>query len=171
MYSYQTSGVQQPAAVQLLPKSQATPALGSLLERSACPALPASLCLPLVGFKTPAGFPSPAADFQVERLDLGEKLELERPYVFMGRVSGSSMTGRGIDNGDLIVINRKITPRHGQVVVAVIDNELTCKTLYKLHGIVKLLSANPEYPDIVPGDAQELTVWGVVTSVIKELPV
>lgn len=171
MYSNSVTEFRQPAAVQLLPKSQAAPALASLLERTACPALPASLCLPLVGFKTPAGFPSPAADFQVERLDLGEKLELERPYVFMGRVSGNSMTGRGIENGDLIVINRKITPRHGQVVVAVIDNELTCKTLYKLHGIVKLLSANPEYPDIVPGDAQEITVWGVVTSVIKEMPV
>lgn len=171
MTSINITAVRRPATVQFLPKERAAPTLGALLKRTDCPSIPAALSLPLVGFKTPAGFPSPAADFQVERLDLGEKLELERPYVFMGRVSGNSMTGRGIENGDLIVINRKITPRHGQVVVAVIDNELTCKTLYKLRGIVKLLSANPEYPDIVPGNAQEITIWGVVTSVIKEMPV
>jgi len=129
----------------------------------------APLAMPMVDFKTPAGFPSPAADFQVERLDLSQRLELDRPYVFMGRVSGDSMTGRGIDNGDLIVINRKVTPTHGHVVVAVIDNELTCKTLYRLHGVVKLLAANPQYPDIVPGDGQEIQVWGVVTSVVKTL--
>jgi DNA polymerase V len=127
--------------------------------------------LPLVDFKTPAGFPSPAADFEVNRVDVTQRLGLDEPHVFMGRVSGHSMTGRGIDTGDLIVVNRLIAPLHGHVVVAVIDNELTCKTLHSLRGTVKLISANPDYPDIVPGDAQEVTVWGVVTAVIKTLSV
>lgn len=129
------------------------------------------LTLPMVDFKTPAGFPSPAADFEVNRVDVSERLGLDEPHVFMGRVSGHSMTGRGIYSGDLIVVNRLITPLHGHVVVAVIDNEITCKTLYSLNGVVKLLAANAEYPDIVPGDAQEITVWGVVTAVIKTLAV
>lgn len=127
--------------------------------------------LPFADFRTPAGFPSPAADFQVDRVDLQERLELDRPYVFMARISGMSMTGVGIDDGDLIVINRKLTPRHGQIVVALIDNELTCKTLYQHDGILKLVAAHPDYPDILPRDGQEWTVWGVVTSCIKSFSV
>lgn len=130
-----------------------------------------SAAMPLVGFKAPAGFPSPSADFQVDRVDLQERLELDKPYVFLARVSGSSMTGLGIDDGDLIVVNRNLAPRHGQIVVAVIDNELTCKTLYQMDGVVKLLAANPDYPDILPKEGQEWSVWGVVTSCVKSFPV
>ena len=123
--------------------------------------------MPLVSLRTPAGFPSPAADFECDRVDLLERLEVDQPYVFLSRVRGHSMTGRGIDDGDLLVINRSITPRHGHIVVAVIDGEVTCKTLYAQGSDVRLIAAHPDYPDIVPKDGQEWTVWGVVTSCVK----
>ncbi len=131
----------------------------------------ASLAMPQVEHSTPAGFPSPAADFETHRVDLVEQMGLHQPSTFLARVRGQSMTGKGIDDGDLLVINRLIEPRHGHTVVAVIDNELTCKTLYKRGSVVKLQAANPDFPDIVPKDGQSLTVWGVVTSVIKRLVV
>lgn len=118
-------------------------------------------------FRCPAGFPSPASDFQVDRVDLPELLELDRPHVFLARTSGYSMRDRGISDGDLIVIDRKAKPLHGSIVVAVVDNEFTCKVLYRRGGLVKLLAANPDYPDIVPKEAQEIQIWGVVTSCIK----
>lgn len=131
----------------------------------------ASLSLPMVDFKTPAGFPSPAADFQVDRLALDSLLETDRPYVFMGRISGQSMSGRNIFDGDIIVINRKIEPVHGHIVVAALNGELTCKTLYRLNGIVKLVAAHPDYPDLYPREDEELVVWGVVTSCIRSFRV
>ena len=146
----------------LLP-SALGPRLGAAPERGAAPRLE----LPLVSLRTPAGFASPAADFECDRVDLLQHLELDQPYVFMARVRGQSMSGRGIDDGDLLVINRKISPRHGHIVVALIDNELTCKTLHQQGGALKLVAANPDYPDIVAREGQDLLLWGVVTSCIK----
>lgn len=123
----------------------------------------------VVDTKVPAGFPSPAADFDVNRVDLFEQMGLGRPSTFLARVKGDSMQGRGIDDGDLLVIDRALTAHHGHTVVAVLDGELTCKTLYKRAGIVKLLAANPSYPDFVVKEGQSLTLWGVVTNVVKRL--
>ncbi len=129
----------------------------------------ASLVMPRLEFNTPAGFPSPAADFQHERVDLVEHMGLDRPHTFIARVRGVSMTGKGIDDGDLIVVNRKLTPRHGHTVVAVIDNELTVKTLYRHRGVTRLVAANPDYPDIALKEGQTLEIWGVVTTTIKKM--
>lgn len=125
--------------------------------------------MPLVDHRTPAGFPSPAADYETTPVNLLSNLQLDQAHTFMARISGQSMVGKGIDDGDLIVINRSLTPKHGHTVVALLDNELTCKTLYKRGAVVKLQAANPEYPDIVLKELQSLTIWGVVTSVIKPM--
>lgn len=125
--------------------------------------------MPQVQFSTPAGFPSPAADFDTDRVDLVQHLGLDQPTTFLARVRGLSMVGKGIDDGDLIVVNRALSPRHGHTVVAVIDNELTVKTLYQRQGVTKLVAANPDFPDIVPKEGQALQIWGVVTSAIKKL--
>lgn len=130
-----------------------------------------SLVMPQVEHSTPAGFPSPAADFETNRVDLVEQMGLNLPSTFLAKVRGLSMIGKGIDDGDLLVINKAIEPKHGHTVVAVIDNELTCKTLYKRGSVVKLQAANPDFPDIVPKEHQTLTIWGVVTSVIKRMAV
>jgi len=154
----------------LLPGAAAEQALRAVLLPSALgPRLGAAprLELALVSLRAPAGFASPAADFDCDRVDLLQHLELDQPYVFMARVRGQSMSGRGIDDGDLLVINRKISPRHGHIVVALIDNELTCKTLHQQGGALKLVAANPDFPDIVAREGQDLLLWGVVTSCIK----
>jgi DNA polymerase V len=129
----------------------------------------ASAVMPFVDYKTPAGFPSPAADFETSPVDLLDNLSLKDSSTYLVRIRGQSMTGKGIDDGDLIVVSRKVTPRHGHVVVALVDNELTCKTLYKRSGVVKLLAANPEFADIEIKEGQTLTIWGVVTSIVKSV--
>ncbi|BAO81843.1 sOS-response transcriptional repressor [Serpentinimonas raichei] len=129
----------------------------------------AALSMPLIDGRPPAGFPSPAADFQHERVDLLEHLALDRPYTFMARVRGVSMSGKGIDDGDLIVVNRQLTPCHGHVVVALLDNELTVKTLHRQAGSTRLVAAHPDYPDLVLSEGQTLEVWGVVTATIKKM--
>lgn len=129
----------------------------------------ASAVLPFVDYKTPAGFPSPAADFETAPVDLLDSLALKDSSTYLARIRGQSMTGKGIDDGDLIVISRKVTPRHGHIVVALVDNELTCKTLIKRGGVVKLQAANPDFADIEIKEGQSLTVWGVVTSIIKSV--
>ena len=76
----------------------------------------------------------------------------------------------GIFDGDILVVNRTILPRHRHIVVAVVDGDFTVKRLYKLGGRVKLQAANPTFPDIAPKDDQLLEVWGVVTATIKQFP-
>ena len=114
-----------------------------------------------------AGFPSPAEDFAVQRLELGDLL-IEHPQAsFLLRVAGPSMREEGIDDGDLVVVDRALRPRHGQIVVAVIEGDFTIKKLFKTAGVVRLKAANPTYPDIVPKEGQTLEIWGVVKSCIK----
>lgn len=127
----------------------------------------ATLNMPWVQHSTPAGFPSPAADYEVNRVDLVEMLSLDEPYCFMARVRGQSMVNEGIHDGDLIVVNRSLAPRHGDIVVAVVDNEVTLKTLYQKDGLTKLVPANPAFPEIVLKEGQTLTVWGVMTGCVK----
>ena len=118
-----------------------------------------------------AGFPSPAEDHAVKRIDLNEVL-IKRPRsTFLMRVRGPSMREAGIDDGDVVLVDRAITPCHGHVVVAVVDHEFTVKRLWKRGSRVKLQAANPTYPDIVPKDGQQVEVWGVVTNAIKSMPV
>lgn len=120
-----------------------------------------------VQHSTPAGFPSPAADFEVDRVDLAGMLELDEPFCFMTRVRGQSMIHEGINDGDMIVVNRSLTAAHGDIVVAVVDNEMTLKTLYQKDGVTKLVPANPAFPEIVLKEGQTLTVWGVMTACVK----
>lgn len=151
--------------LNLLPAGQVTDALLSVFGPET------ALTMPQADHSTPAGFPSPAADFQVNAVDLVDQMGLNQPTTFLARVRGLSMVGKGINDGDLLVINRSITPKHGQTVVAVIDNWLTCKILYQRDGLVKLQAANPDFPDIVPKEGQTMTIWGVVTAVIKKMAV
>ena len=73
------------------------------------------------------------------------------------------MTGAGIFDGDLLVVDRSIEPVHGQVVVATINNDMTVKRLYKKAGEVKLQASNPQFQDITFIESDEMSVWGVVT--------
>lgn len=127
----------------------------------------AGLALPMPIVPVRAGFPSPAEDFTVNRLDLNQLLVTHPQATYLLRVAGTSMRDAGIDDGDTIVVNKAIKPRHGHVVVAVVDSEFTVKYLHQRAGRVRLKAANPTFPDIIPKDGQTVEVWGVVSSCIK----
>ncbi len=78
------------------------------------------------------------------------------------------MTGAGILDNDILVVDRALVPQHQHVVVAVVDGEFTVKTLWQRGGRVRLQPANPAYPEIVPTDGQTLEIWGVVTAAIHQ---
>ena len=128
---------------------------------------PSPLILPVAGDCVRAGFPSPAEDFQVERLDLTTILVSHPQATFFLRLRGDSMRDAGLFDGDLLVVNRALKPVNGDVVIAVVDGEFTCKTLWLKFGRMKLVAANPTYPEIVPKEGQTIEVWGVVTASIK----
>lgn len=79
------------------------------------------------------------------------------------------MREAGIDDGDVVLVDRALKPGHGDVVVAVLDGDFTVKRLHSKRGRIKLLAANCAYPDIEPREGQTLEVWGVVTSTIKQM--
>ncbi len=129
---------------------------------------PVRLMLPMAGCRVPAGFPSPADDFTVKRLDLNELLITHPQATFFMQSRGLSMIEAGIHDGDLLVVNRALEPRHRSIVVADVDGEFTVKRLYKRAGRIKLQAANPTFPEIVPRDGQQLCIFGVVTSCIRQ---
>jgi DNA polymerase V len=114
------------------------------------------------------GFPSPADDHTQRRIDLNEILLHQPAATYYMRVRGTSMRDAGIEDGDCIIIDRSLEARHGDVILAVIDGEFTVKTLFKRNGKVSLKAANPLFPEITIREGQELSVWGVVTWVIKQ---
>jgi DNA polymerase V len=77
------------------------------------------------------------------------------------------MREAGIEDGDTLIVDRAIKPRHGHVVVAIVDGEFTVKFLHQRAGRVRLKAANPTFADIEPKDGQTIEVWGVVSSCIK----
>lgn len=118
--------------------------------------------LPLLPRPVPAGFPSPAADYAEDRLNLDEHLIEHREATFFVRVEGHSMTGFGIHDGDLLVVDRALAPGDRAIVVAVIDGAFTVKQLCRTARGVLLRSGGAGCGDILVGPEQELTVWGVV---------
>ena len=141
----------------------------SILEVLEAVPNPARLKLPLFGTRVPAGFPSPANDYLEATLDLNEYLVRDQESTYFVRVKGHSMTGAGIFDGDMLVVDRSIEPSPGKIIVAVVDGELTVKRLAYENGRPVLKAQNPHFKDIVLKDTQELLCWGVVTSTIRKL--
>lgn len=135
--------------------------------------VPASLArtaLQVLDARIPAGFPSAAEDHMVRRCDLMDLLGNHPQSTFFMRVRGHSMMGVGIHDNDIIAVDRALEPRHGSIVVAVVDNEFTCKKLCLRGDRAYLEAAHPAYPEIHPGDGQTLEVWGVVTAALTLFP-
>lgn len=130
---------------------------------------PAPIRTPRFGTKIRAGFPSPADDYVEERLDLNEHLIKNPPATFMLTVEGCSMIDAGIFEGDIIIVDRSLTPKHNDVVVAVVDGEHTVKRLYKRGKKTMLVAENPQFLPIELKDGQELLIIGVVTSSIHSV--
>ena len=121
---------------------------------------------PLYSSLVAAGFPSPADDYIDRRLDLNELLVAHPSATFFVRVSGDSMIGAGIHDGDLLIVDRAVQPADRNIVIAVVEDEMTVKRLRIETGRVILLPENPDFEPIVIGDPANLTIWGVVTNVI-----
>ena len=115
-----------------------------------------------------AGFPSPAEDHAVQRLDLMAQLIKHPQATFLLRVRGESMKEAGIFDNDVVLVDRAITPRSGHIVIAMLDGEFVCKTLWQRAGRMKLKAANVTYPDISPAEGQVVEIWGVVVAAIKQ---
>ncbi len=117
------------------------------------------------------GFGSPAGDSGVTRLDLNDILVPHPQATFLMRAASHAMQAFGIDAGDLLLIDRAITPAHGHVVIAVSDGEFTCRQLFKQGRDIRLRAGPAGGADIVAGESAGFQLWGVVTQVIKPMPV
>jgi SOS regulatory protein LexA len=113
-----------------------------------------------------AGFPSPAEEELEDNLSFDDLLIQNREATFLLKVSGDSMTGAGIMQGDMVIVEKGRTPKSGDIVIAQIDGEWTMKYLRKRGDNVTLMPANPKYRPIKPRN--ELKITGVVTAVVRK---
>jgi len=135
------------------------------MQSSPTPAPARVFATPLHLSRVQGGVAKPAADYRDKSLDLNELLIRHRAATFYCRVSGGSMVGAGIHDGDYLIVDRALRPAHGDVVVAAIDGELTCKIIDLHHQ--RLRAANPGYPPIPIRNGSTFTIEGVVTSSIR----
>jgi DNA polymerase V len=125
--------------------------------------------LPLALARVPAGFPSPAEDYLEQSLDIARYLVKRPKTTFFMRVEGDSMIGAGINDGDLLVIDRAETARDKSIVVARTGEEFCVKQLRVIQGRYWLYPANSKYQPVEIGDGDDAEVWGVVTHAITDL--
>ncbi len=116
-----------------------------------------------------AGFPSPAEDFKQQRISLDKELIKNKEATFFARVSGQSMIGAGLDDSDLLVIDRSLEPQHNKIAVCFLDGEFTVKRLKVKHDDIWLQPENPEYEPIKITKENDFVIWGIVTTVIKKV--
>lgn len=131
--------------------------------------LSTELDLPFATEGIRAGFPSPAQDYMTDSIDLNKELVLHPATTFYARAVGNSMTGFGISDGDLLVIDKSIEPVDGDIVVAFIDGEFTLKKIMKDENDCNLwlVPGNEDYPPIKITEENDFIVWGVLTYNIK----
>ena len=116
-----------------------------------------------------AGFPSPADDFKEIRISLDKELIKNKEATFYARVSGESMVGAGLDDGDLLVIDRSSNPLSGKIAVCLVDGEFTVKRIKKEKNKLYLIPENKKYEPIELKEENELIIWGIVEYVIKKV--
>ena len=116
-----------------------------------------------------AGFPSPADDFKDGRISLDSELVKNKESTFYARVSGDSMIEAGLDDGDLIVIDRSLDPENGKIAICFVDGEFTVKRIKKEKNKLFLMPQNKKYKPIEIKEENELIIWGIVEYVIKKV--
>lgn len=123
--------------------------------------------LPFFDAHIPAGFPSPALDHMEHKLSLDELLDINAPHTYVVLVSGDSMTGAGIFDGDHLIVSRALEAKPGDVVVACLNGDVFVKRLGKSHGTYVLQSEHPDYAPRYVLDDDELMIWGVVSHSLR----
>jgi DNA polymerase V len=116
-----------------------------------------------------AGFPSPADDFSQTRISLDDELIKNKDSTFYAKVKGQSMIDAGLDDNDLLVIDRSLEPANNKIAVCFLDGEFTVKRLRVEKNEVWLQPENPNYPIINITKENDFVVWGIVTNVIKKV--
>ena len=116
-----------------------------------------------------AGFPSPADDFKQERLSLDSELIKNKEATFFARVSGQSMIDAGLNDNDLLVIDRSLSPTHNRIAVCFLDGEFTVKRLKVVNDEIWLQPENKHYKPIKVNPENDFIIWGIVTNVIKKV--
>lgn len=116
-----------------------------------------------------AGFPSPADDFKEIRISLDQELVKNKESTFYARVSGNSMEGAGISDGDLIIIDRSLDFKHNKIAVCFLDGEFTVKRIIQKNKKLYLKAENKSYQDIEINKESNFIFWGLVTYVIKSI--
>jgi DNA polymerase V len=129
---------------------------------------PTELSIPIFTSRVQAGFPSPADDHLEDALDLNTHLIHHKEATFFVKAQGDSMLGAGIQQGDILIVDKSLSAKSGKIVIAVVDGEFTVKRLHKYKGNITLKAENPDFEDIKIGGTDELIIWGVVTSVIHQ---
>ncbi len=125
--------------------------------------------VPLAGARARLGFPSPADDFMDEAIDLHRLLVRNPAATFLYRADGWSMSGAGVSDGDILVVDRSVSPQAGDLVIAIWDgNQPTCKVLHTFESHLELHSANPDFPPIVLEQDTEVEIFAVV-GVVRQI--
>jgi|TARA_B110000902_G_scaffold165768_1_gene189270 DNA polymerase V len=125
--------------------------------------------MPLAQNGVSAGFPSPADDFKELRISIDQEVVKNAEATFYARVAGESMQGAGLDDGDLLVIDRSKDPQDNNIAVCFIDGEFTVKRLKVEADCMYLMPENSKYKPIRVTEENELIIWGVVTFVVKKV--
>jgi len=128
-----------------------------------------SIKLPMVGQSVHAGFPSPADDFIEAMIDLNQVLVQNPTATFLWRVVGDCMIDVKIFPGDVVIVDRSVSPKHRSIVLAIIDGEPTLKRLNRRGGVLVLQNENAKLPTFTIAEGTEVSIWGVVTATIRDL--
>jgi len=123
--------------------------------------------LPLIDVGIPAGFPSPAEDFEQITLRLGDLIK-HPAATFYARVKGDSMIDASIHDGDLLVIDKALDPRNGDIAVCYLDGEFTVKRIEQIDDALYLMPANEKYKPIKISEESDFRVWGIVVFVLHK---
>ena len=117
--------------------------------------------------KIKAGFPSPAEDFTDLSISLDKTLITNPPATFMAYADGDSMINIGIHPGDIVIVDRSITPSNGNIIIAILEGEFLIKQFTKIDKKIKLIAHNSKYPTIHINEDTDFQVWGVVIHSIR----
>jgi DNA polymerase V len=116
-----------------------------------------------------AGFPSPAEDFIDRKLDLNEYLIKNPSATFLVKVNGNSMINAGINDGDILIVDRSLEPKDGKIVIGIINGEFTVKRIFKKGKKFFLQPENEKFKAIEINEDMDFKIWGVVAYTIHKL--
>ena len=128
-----------------------------------------NLEMPYISSGIKAGFPSPAADFDGSSISIDQIVVKNQTATFYAKANGNSMIGAGIDDGDILVIDKSIEPQDGKIAVCFIDGEFTVKRIKVQENSLLLLPENPLFEPLEVTQENDFIIWGIVTYVVKKL--